>query len=431
MKKLPVTVTGRRTAALVIGAATIVSLVGCSSADSGSADKLTLWISSSAEQQVGYDTIVEKYEEETGVTVEVVNLPYDGYSTKLRSAAQANSLPDIASVPALDPIWTDVLVDLEGIASDPANNIDESVVTKDDEGKVLTIPTDVTASGMFINKSLFDEAGVAFPTDPNETWTWDEFLAATDQVREATSAEYNLTFDSSPSRLRALQYQMGGNAIQADEDGVFSTNDKTLEIYDYFKEMNDDVTMPKSVWTSGADPNALFKSGQVAAYFSGVWQIADFASTITDFEWAAVPSPAQPVHATDLNFGGLAVAFENSDERGEAAYDFLEWMYTPENYKVLVETNGFLPVETGLEVTYPFESETAIAGFELYNKEIELADPISSSFGIAQIEWALNGKSLSEDPTVTQMGAFINDQQDAKTTLENILAGYNDQVGGE
>jgi hypothetical protein len=29
------------------------------------------------------------------------------------------------------------------------------------------------------------------------------------------------------------------------------------------------------------------------------------------------------------------------------------------------------------------------------------------------------------------MGAFINDQQDAKTTLENILAGYNDQVGGE
>ncbi|KNC19754.1 ABC transporter [Arthrobacter sp. RIT-PI-e] len=431
MKRLPRHGRAPRTAAVVLSATTIIALSGCSGSDAGSPESLTLWISSSAEQQAGYDTIVEQYEEETGVAVEVVNLPYDGYTTRLRSAAQADALPDIASVPALDPIWTDVLVDLDGIASNPDYNIDDSVVAKDDDGKVLTIPTDVTASGMFINKSLFDEAGVAYPTDPEQTWTWDEFLDATTEVRENTDAQYNLIFDGSPSRLRALQYQMGGNAIQADDSGVFSTNDETLGIYEYFKTMNDDVIMPRSVWTSGADPNALFKSGQVAAYFSGVWQIADFAATITDFEWAAVPAPAQPVHATDLNFGGLAVAFDNSDERGQAAYDFLDWMYTPENYKVLVEANGFLPVETGLDIEYPFESQTAIDGFDLYNKEIELADPISSSFGLAQIRWALDGKSLSDDPTVPQMGAFINDQQDAGTTLENIIAGYNDQVGGE
>ena len=431
MKPLPPHGRVSRTAAAVLSAATIVALSGCSGSDAGSAENLTLWISSSAEQQAGYDTIVEQYKDETGVTVEIVNLPYDGYTTRLRSAAQANALPDLASVPALDPIWTDALVDLDGIASNPDYSIDESVVAKDDDGKVLTIPTDVTASGMFINKSLFDAAGVSYPTDPEQTWTWDEFIEATTAVREGTEAQYNLVFDGSPSRLRALQYQMGGNAIQADDNGVFSTNDKTEGIYNYFKSLNDDVVIPKSVWTSGADPNALFKSGQVAAYFSGVWQIADFTSTITDFEWAAVPAPAQPVHATDLNFGGLAVAFENSDERGQAAYDFLDWMYTPENYKVLVEANGFLPVETGLDVSYPFESETAIAGFDLYNKEIALADPISASFGLAQIKWALNGKSLSDDPTVAQMGAFINDQQDAETTLENIIAGYNDQVGGE
>ena len=73
--------------------------------------------------------------------------------------------------------------------------------------------------------------------------------------------------------------------------------------------------MPKSVWTSGADPNALFKSGQVVAYYSGVWQVADFADSITNFEWVSAPTPAQPVHATDINLGGKVVAFNNVEDR--------------------------------------------------------------------------------------------------------------------
>lgn len=423
-------VTARKAVAAAAGLAMVAGLAACSSGGDDSADSLTFWISTSAEQQAGYDQLAKDYNDETGVKVKIVNIPYDGYSTKLRSSAQANDLPDLARVPNLDPIWTKATVDLSDIVDDKDNKINKDLIIADDDGKVMSIPSDVTASGMFINKSLFEEAGVSYPTDPEDTWTWDEFLDATTKVREATGSKYNLTFDASPSRFRAFQYELGGNAIQ-DDDGKLSTNDKTLEIYDYFKDMNDDVIMPKSVWTSGADPNALFKSGQVAAYFSGVWQIADFESTITDFDWAAVPSPAQPVHATDLNYGGLTVAFDNGDAEAKAAHDFVAWMYEPENYTKLSEVNGFLPVETGLDLEYPFESEAALSGFDLYNKEIELADPISSSFAEAQVKWALDDKSLADDPTVDQMGAFINGQQDAEETLKNILAGYKKQVGGE
>ncbi|WP_324013902.1 MULTISPECIES: ABC transporter substrate-binding protein [unclassified Microbacterium] len=419
-----------RTSAFVAAGSAVLALAGCAGGASGEADSITFWLSTSVEQQAGYDALAEQYEEETGTAVEIVNIPYDGYGTRLRSAAQANELPDVARVPGLDPLWTPAAQDLAEIVDDPENGINADLIVRGDDDSVLSIPSDVTASGMFINKTLFDEAGVAYPTDPNETWTWDAFLDATTQVREATGAQYNLTFDASPSRFRAFQYQLGGEAIQWD-DGEISTNDATIDIYERFKAMNDDVIMPKSVWTSGADPNALFKSGQVVAYFSGVWQIADFSSTITDFEWAAVPAPAQPVHATDLNFGGLTVAFDNGGGRSEAAYDFVDWMYDPEQYAVLAETNGFLPVENGLDLAYPFESQAALDGFELYTQEIELADPISSSFAQAQTRWALDDKALAEDPTVSEMGAFINGQQDAQTTLDNILAGYEDQVGGE
>lgn len=419
-----------KTLALTTGFALALGLAGCSSSEDKSTDSLTFWISTSAEQQQGYDDLAKEYKEETGTSVKIVNIPYDGYFTKLRSAAQADDLPDVARVSALDPIWTKATVDLADIAGDADNNIDQDLIAKNADGKVVGIPSDVTASGMFINKSLFDEAGVDYPTDPDDTWTWDEFIDATTKVREEAGAKYNLTFDASPSRFRAFQYQMGGEAIQY-KDGNVSTGEDTTDIYDDFKDMNDDVIMPKSVWTSGADPNALFKSGQVAAYYSGVWQIADFADSISDFDWAAVPSPAQPVHATDLNYGGVNVAFDNGDAEAQAAHDFVAWMYEPDHYTELAETNGFLPVESGLDLDYPFDSQVALDGFDLYNEELELADPISSSFAQAQSQWVLAGKSLADDPTVDEMGTFINGQQDAEKTLKNILKGYKKQIGGE
>lgn len=42
----------------------------------------------------------------------------------------------------------------------------------------------------------------------------------------------------------------------------------------------------------------------------------------------------------------------------------------------------------------------------------------------------LKGKSLTEDPTKTELAKAINGQQSADKALENIVAGYNQQVGG-
>ena len=282
---------------------------------------------------------------------------------------------------------------------------------------------------MFINKSLWDQAGVAYPTDPENTWTWDEFLQKASQVRQATGAQYDLTFDSSPSRLRAFVYEHGGDYMQLQDDGSFATNDQTVSALEKFVAMNDDVVMPKSVWTSGADPNALFKSGQVTAYWSGVWQVADFADSITQFEWAAVPAPAQPTHASDVNAGGIVVAFDNGDARAQAAKAFVDYMYDPANYTKLVATNGFLPVETGLSPEYTFDNPAATAAFDLYLKEIELADPISTYFYRAQIEWNLTGNGLTTDPTKDELAKTINGEQSVQQAVDNIIAGYDEQVG--
>ncbi|MEV5958527.1 extracellular solute-binding protein [Streptomyces sp. NPDC051987] len=417
-------------AAVASAGALLLSACGSGSGSGGTSKSLTFWISTVPGQDAGWKKLVAQYKKEAGVTVKLVNIPYDGYTTKLHNAAQANSLPDVAAVPSLDPIWSNKLLDLSSIANNKSYNINGNFLAKDSSGKVLSIPSDVTASGLYINESLFKKANVSFPTSPDKTWTWTDFIAAADKVREKTGAKYSLAFDQSPSRLRAMVYEMGGKYVHADSSGKFSVDDATKKAVKTFVGWNDDKTMPKSVWTSGADPAAMFQSGDVVAYWSGVWQVASFADSIKKFDWASVPTPAQPVQASDVNAGGMMVGFNNNGAGATAAKKFLTWIYDPKQYTELVESSGFLPVESGLDPKYPFDSAAAQAAFKLYNQEIPLYAPISSYFNNAQTDWVLKGKSLTTDPTKTELGKAVNGQESSDKALENIVAGYNQQVGG-
>jgi alpha-1,4-digalacturonate transport system substrate-binding protein len=279
-----------------------------------------------------------------------------------------------------------------------------------------------------VNKTLFTKAGVAVPADPAKTWTWDEFLAAASKVRTATGAKYDLVYDNSAARIRAFIYNNGGKGFQLGADGKYQTPDAaTVDALTKFKAMNDNKVMPKSVWTSGADPNALFKSGQVVAYFSGVWQVPDFADGITGFDWAAAPTPG-PVHATDINLGGKVVAFNNKDTAA-AAKKWVDFLFQRDNYTKLAQSNGYLPVESGLTLKYPFKSKAALDGFALYTQEIELADPISASGQAAGTKLLLEGKAAADDPTKAELAKFINGEQDVQKTVDNIVNGLNAQLG--
>lgn len=413
-----------------LAGASTLALAGCggSSDKGGGADQLTFWVSLSTAQQKGFDDLIAQYKKAKGVTLKIVNVPYDGYSTKLRNAAQANSLPDVASVPALDPIWKNALVDLADIVNTSSNKIIKDYVYSDGK-QTLCIPSDVTSTGLFLNKTMWNKAGVDFPTDPTSTWTWDEFITKANTVRQKAGGKYSLVYDASPSRLRAQVYEMGGQYVHRDSiKEPFSMDAASQKAVETFVGYNDDKTMPKSVWTSGADPSALFQSGQVAAYWSGVWQVSAFETSITSFDWVSVPTPAQPKQAADVNSGGLMVAFKNSDAKAQAAKEFLTWMYQPTQYKTLCQTNGYLPVESGLGVTYNFKTDAANAAMKLYNTELPLYEKVSGYFLLAQSEWVLAGKALTEDPTVTELGKAINGQETVAAACKAIVAGYNKQL---
>ena len=86
-------------------------------------------------------------------------------------------------------------------------------------------------------------------------------------------------------------------------------------------------------------------------------------------------------------------------------------------------------VDTGLTLTYPFTQKAALAAFQLYVKELELADPISASGQANQTKLLLAGKSVDDALIKDEMGKLVNGQQDAQKTVDNIVSGLNQQIG--
>src|SRR5581483_5640835 len=121
------------------------------------------------------------------------------------------------------------------------------------------------------------------------------------------------------------------------------------------------------------------------------------------------------------------VAFDNG-KTAAAAKQWVDFMFQRDNYTKLAEENGYLSVESGLNLTYPFKKQSALDAFALYNKEIGLADAISTSRQASQTALILQGKAIQDDPTKTEMAKFINGQQDVQKTITNIVNGLNSQL---
>jgi len=394
-------------------------LTACGGGGGGSSDAgaktLQLILSGDTNQGGAFAAAAKKYKEATGITIEVVDVPTADIATKLKNAATANDLPALARVTGLDPLWANQLQDLSDIAK--SHGIDEKYLQASPDGIIPAIPSDLTAVGLFVNKSLFDKAGVKYPTAIENSWTWDEFIAAVNQVREKAGAKYGVVMDRSGHRLRAMMYEFGSTAF-AKENGKYAGDAKAVETLEYFRKINDDQIMPKSVWLSGEDGNAMFKSGQVAAYYSGSWQVADFNKNIKDFEWLSVPLPKKEVNATNLG-GGFMVAFKDTGA-DEEAKKFIDWFYQDANYLEFAKLGGYLPAKD-LKVEYQFQQPS----FELYQQQIADNQAKGDNAIKRVVAEAYAETPFSGDPLREETVKMLSGAQDAKTTVDNIVKLYN------
>jgi alpha-1,4-digalacturonate transport system substrate-binding protein len=218
--------------------------------------------------------------------------------------------------------------------------------------KVLGVPIEATANGLFYNKKLFEKARVQVPRNENEIWTWDQFKLAVATVMKLPECRMGVAYDCSVQRWSNLLYQASGRWISADGKSFFPDRPAAERALAFFRGLVEAKLVPTSAWPGKTDAGQLFKTGVAAMMWSGNWQLKSLVDGGTAFEFGTTYFPKGVIRATCPG-GEFFFGFENSPNKDDAA-KFLLWWARPEITQHYLESLGgsLLSPMSNLSVNY-------------------------------------------------------------------------------
>jgi alpha-1,4-digalacturonate transport system substrate-binding protein len=250
----------------------------------------------------------------------------------------------------------------------------------EDKG-IYGMMTQLTITGPFVNKTLFEQAGVEVPGDKA---TWDEWAEAARRVAKATETPFPMAMDRSGHRLAGPAISNGAGFFGPDgrprvvDEGFSETVRK-------FVAWNQDGTMAKEVWggRGGAtyqDAAQEFINGQLVYYFSGSWQTSRFADAIGDaFDWEVVPPPCGPGGCTGMPGGAALVGFK-STKHPEAVAKVIDYFASEPVHAELMAKTRNVPPHKGLAakgIEYAGVAPAAAEALKAWTRQVANISPVA------------------------------------------------------
>lgn len=286
------------------------------------------------------------------VTLDVV--PYKAILESLPVQLAAGEGPDLARVTDLGGL-AKYYMDLTPYISDAAyweENFGPFLKwlrAPGDDASISGFMTQLTVTGPYVNKTLFEQAEVAMP---GEGATWDDWAKATKEVATKLDIPIPMAWDRSGHRVAGPAISMGAKIFDANgEPALVDDGLKTMAtmLYDWHQ----DGTMAKELWgsVSGSQyvgANEDFANAKVVMYMSGSWQIPQFADKIGDaFDWWAVPAPCGPAGCTGMPGGAALVALKTSKHPEEVG-KLMDYLSSEDVLTKFYGETLFIPGHLGL-----------------------------------------------------------------------------------
>ncbi len=345
-------------------------------------DPVTLdfvWFTDGVEGEVMKSIIKDYQVENPHVTINLNEVAYSDLDTKLKTMIAGGKPPALARMTNPGG-YVNQALDLSPYVGDVDEFMSQFMESVQPyyyiDNKIVSVPMEVTANGLIYNKTLFDKAGVAVPQSPDEIWTWDEFKDALRQVMDKGGARHGMVWDFTPHRWSTMLYQFGGSIFNEDASAAAVNNEQGVQAVEYFVDLHKEGLMPESVWLGGENPNNLFRSGTVAAHWSGNWMISNYKD-IENFEWGVTYMPKQ-VQRSSVPGGKYIMAFQGSGVEEEAV-KFIQYVSSKEvNAKYTSESFFISSRLDNAELEYEFGSEM----FAVF------ADELSNTPTAAAMDWS-------------------------------------------
>ncbi|MEK3673716.1 ABC transporter substrate-binding protein [Paenibacillus sp. FSL R10-2771] len=314
--------------------------------------KLTTWNPIS-------QTVVDKFQEKYPyITIEHDKV-YDQFREIIRTR--------IVSKSDMDMLWLfpnqvaefskeNVLMDISG-SPWLDNYLEAAVKLGTVDGKTYGVPYNSQPIVMFYNKTLFDQLGLAIPTN------WEELMAVSETIKASGTAPMVIGSKDGWATQFITTSQFG--LYQHDNADVFPqlasgdkkwTDPEFTGYFDGMKELADKgYLLENSVGLSYDQVAQVFKEGKAAMWPMGEWGYSEnFDADFSAFELSAFPIPVnrgdQPL-VTNLVSDNLLVGVSWSKHQEEIKL-FMEFVAEPEMAKIWSdETKQAVTVKGGTSET--------------------------------------------------------------------------------
>lgn len=435
----------RRRTTAVLAAATIaaLALTGCGSSGgdetgTGSADDLQAALDAGGELtywtwtptgQAQADAFMAEYPD---VEVTVVNAgTAQAEYTKLQNAIKAGSgAPDVAQIEyfALQQFaMSDGLVDLSQFGF---GDLEDTFTASTWEavnvsGGIYGLPQDSGPLVLLYNQEIFDQFGLEVPA------TWDEYVAAAQQLHEADPAKYLTNDAGDPGYANPMIWQAGGHPYAVDGTDV------TIDLQD------EGTTRWADMWNQMLEPGYLsdiptwsddwwkgLSDGTIASIVTGAWMPGILEGSVPDGagKWRVAPIPSYDGTAATSENGGSSQAVIKQSENPALAAAFLKWLNTSdESIGVFLEGGGF-PSTTAQLTSDEFLNATPeyFGGQEINKVLVEASDNVIS--GWQYLPFQVYANSVFADT----VGAAYTARSDLNVGLQawqDQLVSYGNQQG--
>ncbi len=320
--------------------------------DEGSSDQSIRWLLENQEDASALKALkkhVATFTEESGVEVEVTTVPLDGFESIVQTQLRSGEGPDVlnwGSGPSFGGRLAEagLLMDLTSAYEDRGWDVYDFAkerVTNPD-GTVYGIPGELETIGVFYNKELFEEAGLAEPT------TMADLTAAADQLKADGVVPLAVGdqegWEGGHYLSMALGSALGGGGMNELFNGERPWDSPevvdALQTWKDFQDAGYLTDEPTAVDYDTA--NSTFYSGEAAMVPTGSWLVGEIDDN-TDFEVGWVPFPApdgQGVFTAGLGSGPLISAATGNEE---GALKFMDFLTSAEHGAWTVENLHTIP----------------------------------------------------------------------------------------
>jgi multiple sugar transport system substrate-binding protein len=354
----------------------LMSLTGCGTSDGKTTLTFQIW---DVNQRDGMQAMCDAYTaQHPDVEIEVQVTSWDEYWTKLEAAAESNTMPDIFWMHTNQILYYSdfgMLADLTDLYEDENFYTDHySEISLDNargsDGKLYGVPKDKDNVCLVYNKEMFDQAGVSYP---DETWTWDDLVSASEAIYAATGKYGYMAYADDQLGYWNFVYQAGGYILNEDKTAAGFTLSATEKAMKFYIGLQQYEWCPTQTYFAETTPGTAFFSEVGSMFFEGNWnlmsEMENYPEMMGKWDVAVLPSCPTPEsgdgRATISN--GLCYSTAAKGKNLEIVKDVLKFFGDEEAQRIQGESGAAIPAYDGLETTW----KTAFEDFD-YQLDLDI-----------------------------------------------------------